>query len=387
MIDGAAEEPLIFVSYASLDRERVKEIVNWLDDARFRSWVDYRQLLPGQKWDYEIKRALDRATIIVLIISNNSIDKRGYVQREIRLALEKNEERLIDDIFIIPILLDDDATVPSQLSDFQFLRYHAPDSERLLTTAIRQQLTKLGMEVKAVQEEAGISWARHSLREERDGIPGYEVDIQYPSFSSQKFSKIEEINARIRGEMVGYIMEQRQEAFEPFHEFYNFGQDKFRRTNTCDVSFSEPRIVGRVLSLVFLIHWYGAGAAHPNHGFATHNFVLDPLFEIPSFGWLFNHDGAALTKIQQIAREQLLSVKYGDDESPLLPEDMVTDGTKDWESFHAYAFQKDTLELLFGPYSVGPYAAGPQFIRIPYKVVAPLMKVPIRASLGLEHLS
>jgi hypothetical protein len=40
-------------------------------------------------------------------VSKNSVDRRGYIQKELRLALEKYREKLVDDIFLIPVMLDD----------------------------------------------------------------------------------------------------------------------------------------------------------------------------------------------------------------------------------------------------------------------------------------
>jgi hypothetical protein len=69
--------------------------------------MDYKRVKAGQHWDFEIRRALDKAAIIVVFISNNSIDRRGYVQREIKLALEKAEEKLIGDIYELSLNLGD----------------------------------------------------------------------------------------------------------------------------------------------------------------------------------------------------------------------------------------------------------------------------------------
>ncbi|WP_277982275.1 toll/interleukin-1 receptor domain-containing protein [Sphingomonas faeni] len=100
------EQPLIFFSYASPDRERVMPYYAFLADRGLNVWIDHKKLLGGQQWDYELRKALDRAAIIIMFVSDNSVNRRGYVQREIRLALTKIEEKLISDIYIIPVLLD-----------------------------------------------------------------------------------------------------------------------------------------------------------------------------------------------------------------------------------------------------------------------------------------
>ena len=84
--------------------------------------MDSKRLKVGQNWDFEIRRELDKAAIIVVFISNNSVDRRGYVQREIKLALSKADEKLPTDIYIIPILLDDDAQIPEQIKHIHCVR-------------------------------------------------------------------------------------------------------------------------------------------------------------------------------------------------------------------------------------------------------------------------
>ena len=97
--------PLLFISYATPDRERVLPYHDWLQTEGYETWIDCNQLLPGQNWDLEINPAIDRATLILAFVSENTIARRGYVQRELKIALDRLRDRLSDDIYIIPILL------------------------------------------------------------------------------------------------------------------------------------------------------------------------------------------------------------------------------------------------------------------------------------------
>ena len=72
----------IFLSYASPDKDKILPFFEWLDKEGFNVWMDYHRIMPGQNWDLYIKHALEEATIIISFISKNSIDRRGYIQRE-----------------------------------------------------------------------------------------------------------------------------------------------------------------------------------------------------------------------------------------------------------------------------------------------------------------
>src|SRR5262245_44845946 len=111
----ANDNHTIFISYARPDQETALELYEWLTKRGYSVWIDARKLKPGQNWDHEIRRALDASSFVLIILSKNSKDKRGYVQREIKIALDKLYEKLVDDIFLIPVLLDGMAEIPDQV--------------------------------------------------------------------------------------------------------------------------------------------------------------------------------------------------------------------------------------------------------------------------------
>ena len=75
--------PIVFLSYARPDRDCVARYFDELQGKGFNVWMDHIRLKPGQNWDFEIQRALDTAAIIVVFLSKNSTDRRGYLQREL----------------------------------------------------------------------------------------------------------------------------------------------------------------------------------------------------------------------------------------------------------------------------------------------------------------
>jgi hypothetical protein len=135
----------IFFSYVRPDQVRVLPFFDYLQTQGFDVWMDCRKLKPGQNWEYEIKRALDQATFVIVFVSQNSYDKRGYVQRELKLALDKHTERLVDDIYIIPVLLDDEVQMPEQFRKFQSITASELDSNERIVDALNHQLTRLGL--------------------------------------------------------------------------------------------------------------------------------------------------------------------------------------------------------------------------------------------------
>lgn len=113
----------VFLCHSSADKPAVRELYQKLRaEAWIDPWLDEIKLLPGQEWDLEIEQAIEATDIIIVCLSNNSITKRGYVQKEIKIALDYSDLRPEGEVFIIPIRLED-CKPPKRLSKWQYADY------------------------------------------------------------------------------------------------------------------------------------------------------------------------------------------------------------------------------------------------------------------------
>ena len=78
----------VFLSYASTDRDIVRQVASGLTNAGIRVWFDEFSLKPGSEWVREIERGLDAADFIVFFISPNSVGS-GWAQKELQIALHR----------------------------------------------------------------------------------------------------------------------------------------------------------------------------------------------------------------------------------------------------------------------------------------------------------
>lgn len=364
-------------------------IYQWLLAEGYNVWIDSEKLKPGQSWDFEIKRALDKSTFFVAVISKASYDRRGYLQREIKIALDKLNEKLVDDIFIVPILLDDDVQIPDHLKSIQAIKVSHPQWQERVRDAFDSQIAKLGGDRTKAQEKGNITWTSSKINESWEGLPGYEIEVQLFDFYSKEFPKAIEIGQYIRGQLLECVFRERSVKFDKPSEYLNFGKDKFLRTNTFDAHCGEPIIKGKVLSVPYSIHTYGAGAAHGIYGFLTFAFLLDPVFLIERLESIFEDSDKALSLLQSKVREFLCNVIVGaseDDEVSRLDTEWIGRGTESWDDFRSFVFHADDLEILFGAYHVTCFADGPQSAKIPYSTILHLMKPEYLNALELEHL-
>ncbi len=135
---GAANAgPLrIFLSYAREDGARVEQLYQGLCDLGFKPWMDCKDILPGENWELAIKKAIRQADFFLACLSTTSINKRGWVQKELKKALDIWTEKLEDDIYLIPVRLDN-CEAPESLHSLQWVNLFEKDGWDRLVRAIQ----------------------------------------------------------------------------------------------------------------------------------------------------------------------------------------------------------------------------------------------------------
>jgi hypothetical protein len=135
-------------------------LYQYLSNSGCDIWLDEKKLLPGQDWDMEIKRAIHDADAVIVILSKNSVDKEGYVQKELKLALDTYEEKPEGAIYLIPALLEE-CKIPDKLKHLQYSDLSQPDSGKKLLDTIK--LRALSIEEKLrTSSSTNLIHASHS---------------------------------------------------------------------------------------------------------------------------------------------------------------------------------------------------------------------------------
>ncbi|HEX4278026.1 MAG TPA: toll/interleukin-1 receptor domain-containing protein [Bryobacteraceae bacterium] len=109
-----ANQPRIFIAYATEDRLAAERVFRELTAHGFAAWLDCRKLLPGQNWPRRIEDAIASSDFFIACFSTRSVKKRGGFQAEIRYALDCASRVPLDDVFLIPVRLDD-CRVPARI--------------------------------------------------------------------------------------------------------------------------------------------------------------------------------------------------------------------------------------------------------------------------------
>jgi anti-anti-sigma factor len=132
----------IFLSYSHNDREKVEILYMYLFDKGFNPWMDIKNVLPGEVWAKCIHDAIIGSDFFIACLSLNSVNKRGLIQSEIKSALEVWATKLSNDIYLIPVRLDE-CEIPAELKGFQYVDIENLDD---LLRAIKEGLSRRGVE-------------------------------------------------------------------------------------------------------------------------------------------------------------------------------------------------------------------------------------------------
>lgn len=136
----------VFLCHASDDKNIVRRLHKRLLKDGIDPWLDEEKLEPGVAWEVEIPNAVRSSNIVVVCISSNSINKKGYVQKEIKIALDVADEYPAGEIYIVPARLEP-CDIPERLKKLQWVDLFNKKGYRLLLKTLNNQAEKLGFYV------------------------------------------------------------------------------------------------------------------------------------------------------------------------------------------------------------------------------------------------
>ena len=136
--------PQVFVAYVREDMEAASRLYDELAAAGFGPWMDARKLAPGQNWPRAIESAIEASDFFVACFSTRSVNKRGGFQAEIRYALDCARRVPLDEIFLVPVRLDDCRVPRSIQREWQYIDLFPdwPRGVRKMAGMMRRELQR-----------------------------------------------------------------------------------------------------------------------------------------------------------------------------------------------------------------------------------------------------
>jgi hypothetical protein len=110
----------VFLCHSSSDKTSVRALRSRLINDGIQPWFDEEDILPGEKWEFAIKKAIRTSDMVLVCLSVASISKIGYLQKEIRSVLDVADEQPEGTTFLIPVRLEP-CDVPERLNRWQWV--------------------------------------------------------------------------------------------------------------------------------------------------------------------------------------------------------------------------------------------------------------------------
>jgi hypothetical protein len=135
--------PQVFIAYVKEDEAQADRLYRELEAGGFSPWMDVHKLLAGQNWPRAIETAIDSSDFFVACFSDHSVRKKGGFQAEIRYALDCARQVPLDEIFIVPVRMNECAVPRTIRHQLQYIDLF-PDWE----SGIEQLIAMMRREVE-----------------------------------------------------------------------------------------------------------------------------------------------------------------------------------------------------------------------------------------------
>ena len=132
----------VFLAHAHSDQEDVRNLYHRLIKDGVEAWLDEQKLLPGQAWEYEIRKAVRESDVVIVCLSKQFNRQKGYRQKEVRIALEEADLLPEGQIFIVPARLEE-CDLPESLRRWQRVDLFEVNGYKKLLQALRRRAALL----------------------------------------------------------------------------------------------------------------------------------------------------------------------------------------------------------------------------------------------------
>lgn len=372
----------VFISYAKEDFNFAEKLYDYLEENDFRPWLDKKSILPGQDWNFTLRKALREANYIVLLLSNTSVQKRGYIQREFKLALDYYEEKLEDDIYLIPLKIGD-CIIPESLSKFQWIDFIDDTSFNLIYTSLSFQRDKyFEYERKQIAAKQLFQYEEITEQHEYANKITFNIDITYFRFLDESNPNLRELNQILLGSKVEETIRFRKLFHKSSGKLIN--TTKGERNWMFDISYMPNHISKSIVSINQSISTY-TGGMHGDYYVRGLNYHVNPVFEITLENLFDYKDHSNVLEFLSSFCFEELKKNYNewlgaseDEIANQKNEEIFWENSldPDWKNFQHYFLSKTGIEIIFNTYSVSSYAFGLHIVPITFDKLIPLLTKP-----------
>jgi len=149
----------VFLCYTHADKARVKQLYDRLVQDGVDVWMDKENLFGGSNWEYEIRTAVRNCDIFIVCISEQFTKQyalKRFAQTEVGIALDEAAVKPKDQIYIIPVRLEE-CKVPKSLSFWHWVDLFDDDGYERLVRSLNRRIKQLGSMDSEHNSQSNIS--------------------------------------------------------------------------------------------------------------------------------------------------------------------------------------------------------------------------------------
>jgi len=198
----------------------------------------------------------------------------------------------------------------------------------------------------------------------------YDISAQYPEITGPGNTNFDKFNQLVRGSVLkkvaGFKKEMQPRPDEEPRPENSMGSD-------LDISYKIELAQDDLVSVSFSISSYYQGAAHPNSFSEVVNYDLKNGKQL-KLADLFKPDAKYLQAISSYCIDDLKKQSNAKGADGMLDESSIKSGAAPApKNYQSWTITRKGLGINFDAYQVGPYAAGPQFVTVPYSLIKDLI--------------
>jgi hypothetical protein len=225
--------------------------------------------------------------------------------------------------------------------------------------------TAFSLHEEPIELTGGVEIVAKQIKETNKQA-NYEVAAEYPQLSNALNANFEKFNKEVKNLVLRKVNEFKKQVSEDTEPI-----EGATTASYIDVGYTINLAKDDLISIQFDVSDYYRGAAHPNSYSEVVNYdlkngkplKLDDLFK-PGSKYLPTISSYCINDLKKQSKSK---------DSMLDAESIESGAAANSKNYQSWTITKKGIGVNFDPYQVGPYAAGPQFVLVPYSALKDLI--------------
>ncbi|HXM34168.1 MAG TPA: RsiV family protein [Pyrinomonadaceae bacterium] len=235
-----------------------------------------------------------------------------------------------------------------------------------------EKKTAFSLHEEPIELGGGAEIVAKSIKENNKKL-NYKIEVGYPEVTTPLANRFNKFNQEAKGLVTRRIAEFKKERADAATAEAQTAEPSTLSEMTSELSgdYTIALANDSLISMKYDIGGYSAGAAHGNSSSYVLNYDVKA-GKVLKFADLFKPGAKYVQTISSYCIKDLKKQSKSNENG--LPDDMIQSGAgPEARNFGSWTISRKGLSITFDAYQVGPYAAGPQNVLIPYSVLKDLI--------------